>query len=72
MKTDGTQVGTVLVRQFDSVNYDDRPRRLTNVNGTLFFTARETRVLSYGKAMAPRRELSKLKTSTWVSTVLTL
>ncbi len=38
-KTDGTQAGTVLVKDINSGGSGSYPTHLTNVNGTLYFTA---------------------------------
>ena len=38
-KTDGTEAGTVLVKDIQPGGYDSDPSYLTDVGGTLFFTA---------------------------------
>jgi ELWxxDGT repeat protein len=40
-RTDGTQSGTVRVKDIDSGVYGSYPTNLTDVSGTLFFTARD-------------------------------
>lgn len=40
-KSDGTEAGTVLVKDVAINTYGLNPERLTNVNGTLFFTAND-------------------------------
>ncbi|CUS37543.1 hypothetical protein COMA1_40108 [Candidatus Nitrospira nitrosa] len=38
-KTDGTTVGTIMVKEFTQEGISSAPSELTNVNGTLYFTA---------------------------------
>ena len=40
-KSDGTEAGTVLVKDIHPGGYGSEPSSLTNVGGTLFFTARD-------------------------------
>ena len=59
-KSDGTAAGTVLVKNINPNNSDvTDPSFLTNVNGTLFFSANDgTHGLNCGKAMARPQERS--------------
>ncbi|MCW8922810.1 MAG: hypothetical protein OQK69_04155, partial [Gammaproteobacteria bacterium] len=41
-KSDGTEAGTVLVKDIYVGSYSSSPYELTNVNGTVFFTAKTT------------------------------
>src|SRR3972149_434970 len=41
-KTDGTAVGTEMVKDIQSGNGSSSPNNLTNVNGTLFFSASQS------------------------------
>ena len=38
-KSDGTAAGTVMVKNINPGDYGSQPNNLTNVNGTLFFSA---------------------------------
>ena len=65
-KSDGTGAGTVLVKHFAAFEPGSQPDNLTDVNGTLFYSAWDPMLswaAGFGKAMAPRLALCGSKIS---------